>query len=236
MKSFYHYLAESAKSYDYRIKSIRPITADTISVIERALFKYEIKDIKKPKKLMAQKTPLDFSSFPMAEVWILDITTGIPASSYVLAVTLRGVLNMPEDELVVRGSNEPLELEAEQIEEIHKDDQLAKLDDPFYDTEDQPTEIAYGDAYNKNLLNYLAQVKANGDAKTVPAIEEIKKNAKFAWLNPKDRTVADDFNAEFDSVKPVHVNTKTAGKDPENPNLATASGNYDDKVKRKAKK
>ena len=234
MKSFYHYLAESAKSYKYRVKSIVPIDDKFIETLKKALFKYDVQSVSKPKKLMAQKVPLDFKDFPMSEVWIVDVVTSVPASSYVMATQIRAALQLIDSLLVVRGENEPVEIEAEKIEEIHKDDEAkAKLDDPMYATEDQPKEIAYGDTYNKKLLNYLAQVKAAGEAKTVPEIEEVKKNNKFAWLNPKDKNVGADFNAGIDTVKPVHVNTKKAGKDPVKPNLTSASGNYDENVKRK---
>jgi hypothetical protein len=138
--------------------------------------------------------------------------------------------------LVVRSENDPLELEAQRIEQINKDDETkAVLDDPMYENEDQPKEVAFGDAYNKKFLDYLAQSKANaeGEAKDIPAVEEIRKTQKFAWLNPKNTAVADDFNAEFDAVKPVHSNSKKPGKKAVKPNLTSNTGNYDELVKRK---
>jgi len=233
MKSFYHYLAESARVYKYRVKSVMPMDDHFIATLKDALFKYDVKSVSKPKKLMAQKAPLDFRDFHMAEVWVVDIETAIPASSYVLALQLRSALQIPDKMLVVRGENEPVEIEAEKIEEIHKDDQEALLDQSNYEEADQPKEVAYGDAYNKKFLNYLAQIKADGDAETVPAIEDVKKTQKFAWLNPKDKTVAPDFNEEFDTVKPVHSNTKKAGTKADKPNLTGNYGNYDENVKRK---
>lgn len=233
MKSFYHYLAESAKSYKYRVKSVVPMDSHFITTLKEALFKYDIQSVSTPKKLMAQKAPLDFRDFHMAEIWVVDITTAVPASSYMLAVELRSALQLQDKMLVVRGENEPVELEAEKIEEIHKDDEHnALLGDADYSEADQPKEVAYGDAYNKKLLNYLAQVKANG-AEEVPAIEEVKKTNKFSWLNKKDTTVAQDFNADLDTVKPVHSNTKKAGAKADKPNLTGNHGNYDENVKRK---
>lgn len=234
MKSFYHYLAESAKLYKYRVKSVCQIDDHFIATLKHALFKYDVKSVGTPKKLMAQKTPLDFVDYPMAEIWILDIETGVPASSYVLAVELRAALQIQEDMLVVRGENEPVELQAQKIEEIHKDDEHnALLNDANYGEADQPKEVAYGDSYNKKFLNFLAQKKADRDAATVPAIEEVKKNNKFAWLSKKDTTVGDDFNKDMDTVKPVHSNTKKAGAKAEKPNLTANHGNYDETVKRK---
>lgn len=234
MKSFYHYLAESTKSYKYRVKSVVPMDDHFVEALKKTLFKYDVQDVSKPKKLIAQKEPMDFPSFTMAEVWILDIVTAVPASSYVLATALRAALKIADAELIVRSENDPIELQAEKIEEILKDDEVeAKLNDGMYEKEDQPKEVAYGDEYNKKFLNYLAQVSANQETKDIPAIEEVKKTNKFSWLNPKDNTVADDFNKNIDAVKPVHVNTKKAGAKAEKPNLAAVHGNYDENVKRK---
>jgi len=156
----------------------------------------------------------------------------VPASSYVLATELREVFQLPAANLVVRGSNEPVELEAEKIEEIHKDDE-ALLSQSNYEEADQPKEVAYGDTYNKKFLGYLAQIKADAEAKAIPAIEAVKKANKFSWLAPKDKTVPEDFNKDMDTVKPVHVNTKKAGTKADKPNLTANHGNYDETVKRK---
>lgn len=234
MKSFYHYLAESAKIYKYRVKTVVQIDDQFVATLQHALFKYDIKSVGKSKKLMAQRVPLDFGEFPMAEIYILDIETGVPASSYILATELRQALQLQENMLVVRGENEPIEIEAQKIEEIHKDDEhLALLNDPEFSEAQQPKEVAYGDAYNKKFLNFLAQKKADKEAISVPAIEEVKKVSKFNWLNKIDTTVADDFNAHLDTVKPVHVNSKKAGVKAEKPNLTANHGNYDETVKRK---
>lgn len=227
MKSFYHYLAESAKEYRYRVKTVNDIDSKFLDTLKRALFKYDIKSVSAPKKMMMQKAPLDFRNFHMAEVSYVDIVLGAAASSYMLATELRGALQVGDDFLVVRGDNEPIELEANAIEEIHKDAEPSLLQTPeesILNTD----EVPYGDAYNKKLLNYLAQVKADGEAETVPAIEEVKKTNKFAWLAPKDKTVAQDFNKDFDTVKPVHVNTKKAGAKAEKPSKVNVHGEYTD--------
>lgn len=233
MKSFYHYLAESVKEYRFRIKSLAPIDDHFIKLVDQTLFKYGVKNISKPKKLMPQKAPLDFREKELAEIHIIDVVLETPASSFVLATDLRAALKLLDTQLVVRGENEPRELEASAIEEIQKDSESkAKLNDPMYEDEDQPAEVAFGDEYNKKLLDYLAQGRANSDT-DVPAIEEIKKVAKFSWLNPKDKNIADDFNSEIDTVKPVHVNSKTPGKEPSKATMAGHLGNYTDAVMKK---
>jgi hypothetical protein len=233
MKSFYHYLAESSRTYRYRIKSVLPMDKEFLAKVKRALFKYEA-ELTQPKRTPLQHNPLDFRDFGNVEIYILDIETRVPASSYVLATELRAALQIPDRQLIVRGENEPVEIEARALEEIHKDDQhVAVLDDPTYAREDQPTEVAYGDTYNGKLLDYLSQMRANVEAQDIPAVEEIKKVNKFAWLNKLDDSVGEDFNKDIEGVKPVHVNTKTKGGKAIPPSKARPAGNYDETIKRK---
>lgn len=233
MKSFYSYLMESTKEYRYRVKTVEPIDDAFIQILKKTLFKYDVLSISRVKKTMMQKAPLDFRDMDLAEVSIVDIVLRIPASAYVIGNEIRMAMKLPEKLLVVRAENDPLEIEAEAISRIQKEDAEAILNDGNYKNEDQPKEIAFGDSYNKKFLNYLSQIKANSESLEVPAIEEIKKTNKFAWLNSKDTTIADDFNVESDTVKPVHVNSKKAGAKAEEPNLAAIHSNYDESVKRK---
>lgn len=231
MKSFYQYLAESVKEYRYRVKTVVPMDEQFLSTLKKALFKYDVKSVSSVKKTPIQNAPLDFREVGAAEVSIIDIVTGMPASSYVLATELHAALQLSPKFLVVRGENEPIELETEQLLAAEDADKNAILDNANYEEAEQPTEIAYGDAYNKKFLNYLAQTRADG-MEEVPAIEEIKKVAKFSWLSPDDKTIADDFNKDHDTVKPVHSNSVKKGKTVE-PNKAAIHGNYDASVKRK---
>jgi hypothetical protein len=227
MKSFYHYLAESDKSYQYRVKAVVPMDAQFVETVKKTLFKYNVQEVSKPKKTPIQRSPLDFREFENAEVWILDITTKVPASSYVLATELRGALKLVDRMLIVRGVNEPVELEAQAIEEIHKDTE-ALLTDSEYKEAQPVEEVAFGDTYNTRFLDYLAQLRANAakDAEE-PAVQEVKKTNRFAWLNPKDDKVADDFNADIPGVKPVHVNSKKPGAEAQKPNMTGNTGAYE---------
>jgi hypothetical protein len=231
MKSFYQYLAESVKEYRYRIKSVVPMDDNFISTVKKALFKYNVTSVSAVKKTPMQNAPLDFRDVGSAEVHIIDIVTTVPASSYVLATGLHSALQLSPKFLIVRGENEPVELEAEAIENRKEPTGEALLDDATMKEAEATVEVAYGDEYNKKFLNYLAKTKAENEDAEVPAIEEVKKVAKFSWLNPKDSTVADDFNKDQDTVKPVHVNS-VKGK-AEKPSKTAVHGNYDDAGKGK---
>ena len=56
MKSFYHYLAESAKEYSFRVKTVEPIDGKFLDTLKRTFFKYDVKSVSPAKKMMMQKT------------------------------------------------------------------------------------------------------------------------------------------------------------------------------------
>ncbi len=194
MKTFFEYLAESVKEYNYRIKSIVPIDDSFLDRLETVFRKYDVIDVSAPKKTIVQNNPLDFKDIGHAEVYIVDVTTRIPASSYVMQQELRGILNIPEKYIIVRGQNEPIELEtigiqasAEINAEAHEKgltrapllDASPDYEEVDYDAQPEP---AYGDEFNKKFLNYLKNVKhARPDMTAEPATAT--KPAKFSWLS-----------------------------------------------------
>lgn len=227
MKTFYQYLAESVKEYKYRVKTIVPLDDGALKRMETCLAKYDLVSFAKPKKTIVQNHPLDFKNVSQAEVVIVDFVLRMPVTSYALLQEIRKLLGINENQIVVRGENEPVELEAQKIIadlEAAKEDKPAMLDDATYSEYDAEKEVAYGDEYNKKLLNYLAQIAADRDeALAVEQTEPVK--ALFGWLKPNTE-VADDFNKDHDTVKPVHRATKKAGKKADEPNKADVHGNY----------
>jgi hypothetical protein len=232
MKTFYHYLAEAKKEYSYKIKLISAVDDAAVSRIERALVKYDIISISKPKKTILQAAPLDFKRAANAEVWIIDLVTHLPASSYMMWEELRSALGIHGDNIVVRGFNEPMEIESQRIEAQHNMDKKALEDglirdsllgaDAYEEHEPAPGEVPYGDAYNRKLLNYLSQVQANRPQNDEHFVEP--KNALFKWLAP-EAVPAEDFNKDFDTVKPVNASTKKPGAAPVEPTETSAEGN-----------
>jgi hypothetical protein len=201
IEKFREYFMEKSKLFGYRIKTVHEITPDMIETIKRVLYPYGV-EYDKPKRLMAQHNPLDFPKFPMSEIWYIDIETKVPASSYVMMTQLVSALGIMEGEIRVRGVNEPMELQGE-IEQPN-----TKLNDPFYQMELEPNEVPFGDEYNKKLMNYLATER-----------QEAKKNPKlFSYLDNYINNVevptktSEDFNKDFDTVKPVSKPRKKTDK------------------------
>ena len=216
MKTFYHYLAEAEKTYKYRVKTVVEANDDFLDRMERALVKYDLVDVSRPKKTIVQYYPRDFRDVEAGEVYIIDIETRMPASSAVLQQELVSALECAARFIVVRGENEPAELESVKLAadlENGEDAEPAEalLNDAEYgEVENKEPEQDFGDDYNERLLGYLAKVTAENDKTTI-----VPENGEkmFNWL--KDVTPGEDFNKDIDAPKPVHrSDAKMNAKDP----------------------
>lgn len=214
MKSFYEYLAESTKIYQYRVKTVVAVDADVMKRIEKALAKYDLVKITKPRKTIVQKLPKDFPNVKEGEVYILQIETRMPASSYLMQQELCGELGLNNGYLVVRGVNEPNELEAVALELKldggEEPEAESVLEKSNYEEAAPTGEVEYGDEYNKKLLGYLAKVASEREEEKLAPAPDAKL---FGWL--KSLKPAEDFNQGIDTVKPVH--RKAADKNSQDP-------------------
>ena len=237
MKSIKQYIVESTTEHAYILKLAVEPTAEQLIVIENYLKNFGLVHFSKLKKASDER--FDFFDISNRDVYSIRFVTQTPLSSYVLQQEMRSLLNVPEKFIVVRTSNEPVEVEAEDERFRQESDQEA-LDKGlypgprlsikrFYDDAEQPiVDSAYGDEYNKNFLEYLATIKATRAPDEVDAQMPL-----FSWLEMRKVKSADpvqdtsDFNVNYNTPKPV---TKAApnAKQPVKPSTVGANGNFDD--------
>ena len=237
MKSLKNYIAESIKTHVYYIKVAMPLSSSQVNTVESLLRVYQIVDFGKLIKIEDDQFDF-FDIYSNKEVYSLRVVTNIPLSSYVVQQQLRDALIIPEKYIVVRGSNEPVELEAEEQRFKQKAAEDAKANeftfasrlstDRLHDDAEQPevTNI-FGNEYNKNLLGHLATIK--DDRKT----NEVEPSAGlFSWIEMKKVSQREpiqdpaDFNARYDTPKPV--TGKTNATSPVKDSLLGTEGNFDD--------
>ena len=129
MSTFQHYLTESVKSYDYKIKVAGQIDKDFTSKMETALGKFEVAKMSAGKKTPIQTMPLDFPALSNEEVTIFEVTTNYPASPREMKEYLGAYLNVPQTHIVVRKPGEPTEEYQEQMQVAEKSEYKNKLQD-----------------------------------------------------------------------------------------------------------
>ena len=212
------YISEVEKTYTYRIKTVIKLDDDAMGRIESAIMKYQPIKLSTPKKTLLQKNPLDFPTVQNAEVYIVDVELGLPASAYVLQQEIRLFLDAPEKFVVVRGDNEPSENETEALAAKNDLDMAAKeegavrgamLDLPNYD-EAEPVEAKdyYGDDYNRRFLGYLKKVEIERTAEA--KIEA--PNQKFGWLDMPKPDVEADAGPTIGTTEPGERNPKLSNQ------------------------
>ena len=99
MSTFTQYLAESSKSYDFKIKVAGQLSDDFASRMETALAKFEVASMSAGKKTPIMTMPLDFPSLSNEEVTIFDVTTNYPASVNVMKEYLSDYMKISPEKM-----------------------------------------------------------------------------------------------------------------------------------------
>ena len=79
MKSFAHYLAESERTYDYRIKLCGDVTTEFVRQLKSKLDQFDPVKMSDVKTTPIQKIPTDFPSFENEKVNMIDVSFRYPA-------------------------------------------------------------------------------------------------------------------------------------------------------------
>ena len=79
MKPFAKYLAESERTYNYRIKMVGDIPTGFIKDLEGKLAQFDVVSMSKPKTSPVRKEVPDFPAFPNQSMTIVDVEFKYPA-------------------------------------------------------------------------------------------------------------------------------------------------------------
>ena len=243
MKTFKTLLAESQNEYHYRMKTVVPVDDDRMDHIERLLKRYQLLNINKPEKVDSKTDILSFRDIENAEVYMVDFVIGLPMSAYILQQELRAALSLPEKFIVVRADNEPIEvlssqnilmrkLDAKAKEEGHPEPGSLLSTDRFYLDAEQPlVSDVYGDKYNMKLLNLLSKIAAERKNQTFQTSSDLNDVAEIMKTSREPNQDTEDFNARFDTPKPVSK-AKAGADEPISSHYVAPDGNFDDDTKR----
>lgn len=110
MKAFKTYLAESTRTYDFRIKLACELDDDCLTKLKQALEAYQLDSISKPKRLPVHEHP-DFPQAGPTEVNIIDVKVCYPVNSaQVRAIIGESCgINLACIRVIAGGENNPYE-------------------------------------------------------------------------------------------------------------------------------
>jgi len=165
MSTFTQYLAESSKSYDYKVKVAGTISDDFASRMETALAKFEVAKMSAGKKTPIMTMPLDFPALSNESVTIFDVTTNYPVTTNVMKEYLSDYMNINASMIVVRKPGEPTEEYQDNMQVAQKSEYANKLMDIEYkDAPKVKPEEFHSTQANMSLLKELLKDReANKD-------------------------------------------------------------------------
>jgi hypothetical protein len=157
MKNFKEYLFQKEKenSIKLKIKTAVELTKENYDTIFNLLYyKYGLRDISTPKKLVFQSRPLDFTDIDNTEIYVIDVELRYPVSAYVLEQELSEILNISRKFIVVRNENDTYE---NQMEEKNKNENPLLSTNSNYKEEETVLsgDFMYGNKYNERFKEML---------------------------------------------------------------------------------
>lgn len=155
MRSFKEYLAESKKTYTFRVKVAGEVSSDTEKAMEAVLSKFGVSSFKKSGKTPIQELPLDFPRVKNKEVNIYEVTLQYPTTQYELTEYLSSELAITKECIVVRRPDEPYEVYQEKAE---PQESPLLLDSEYKETPSVNSEEYYGDKYNSGFVKELNDI------------------------------------------------------------------------------
>ena len=192
MSTFTQYLAESTKSYDYKIKIVGASKDIDKNALETALKKFDLANMSAGKTTPIMTQPLDFPALSNEQVTIFDVTTNYPTTSREMKEYLSDIMRIPATHIVVRKPNEPTEEYQAQMDVAKKSEYANKLHD-----------IEYKDAPKVNAEDFHS-TKAN-----MSLLKELLKDREANALNMEvgkdNKTQERQSNEEESKPSPIQA-------------------------------
>ncbi len=154
MSTLKHYLNESAKEYDFKIKIAGDVADDFTTRMETALQKYDVKKLSAGKKTPIQEHPLDFPQLKNISVNIFDLTTNYPVSAHALKEYIADYMRVSPAMVVVKKPGEPSEEYQADMNKTSEYKNMLNTIEMGSASDVKPEEM-FGDKANMSLLKEL---------------------------------------------------------------------------------
>ncbi len=134
MKPFARYLAESERTYNYRIKVVGDVPAGFFKELKDKCAQFDVVKMSEPKNTPVRKVVPDFPAFPNQSVARIDVEFKYPAIEPQIK-QLAQILGLDPNRIVMNTTSyeESMDQETVKIEDENKD----LLDDPTYPAPDR---------------------------------------------------------------------------------------------------
>jgi len=158
MKPFKTYLAESTRTYQFRLRLACECSPEVISKLKIALEACKLESMTKPKRLPIQETP-EFPNMGPVEVNIIDIVLNYPTTDALVKSLVAEQCRISEACIKVTPTNSPYEAALAGLEQsnLQKDGESVLMTHEM--TTAKPAADLVGDARIPNLLKELEETR-----------------------------------------------------------------------------
>ncbi len=165
MKSLKQYLAESEKTYEFKLRSVVEMSNEQLDKLERYLTKYNVESVSAPRKSILQKSPVGFGNHGPAEVQSLDIKTRLAITPDALHEEIARATGVPMGAIRVHYLHQSEMLDEMEQEEADNDGKSLLADADYSEAEKVKSEDHYGDAYNEKFVKSLPKSELSKEYK-----------------------------------------------------------------------
>jgi hypothetical protein len=152
MKNFQQYLAESERTYNYRIKIVGDVAPDFVKQLEERLKQFDIVKISKPKSTPVQLKPADFPKHSNDSVTSMDVEFRYPAIEPQIKEIAQLLFLDPNRIIMLTTPHEDsLDVEREKIE-VENKNLLTDTDYPAPDAEQKALIADYSAPYDEHAV------------------------------------------------------------------------------------
>jgi hypothetical protein len=152
MKNFQQYLAESERTYNYRIKIVGDVAPDFIKQLEERLKQFDVVKVSKPKTTPVQLAPADFPKHSNDSVTSMDVEFRYPAIEPQIKEIAQLLFLDPNRIIMLTIPHEDgMDLEREKVAAENKN-LLTDTDYPAPDAEQKALKKDYSAPYDQHAV------------------------------------------------------------------------------------
>ena len=159
MKSLKQYLAESEKSYKFRLRSLKEISDEHMDRIESHMKKYNMESMSAFKKTIMQSKPRGFGDVGPNEVFISDIELKLPATPNALQEEIAGICGCSPSRIIVNNMNESEELWNDEIKDEDEEPKSVLADAEYSDAE----KVDHSEHYGNDFVDKFVKEQPKGE-------------------------------------------------------------------------
>lgn len=174
MKSFKHYLTESKKVYEFKVKIAGDLPQGFDKALKLSLAKFNVESVSKATRTPIQESPVDFPQVKHKEVTVFNVGLSYPTTSPIVKQAISQILNIEESRVLVRTNSEDAEavMNAESL--LAPDGDGALLGTEYEASDNQ---ALVGDKHAMSFLKDLGKSKHGLDEVKIDSPLNVKAKA-----------------------------------------------------------